>query len=197
MMNRTRVAILVGSKGRGSNMEALIRASLKTDRGWEVALVISPVADNTASQTAREMGVEVVVLGPKDQEYEAKLVGSLQEKMVDIICLAGLMTKLPVAVLQAFPGRIINIHPSLLPKFGGKGMYGLHVHQAVLESGEAESGCTVHVVTEEYDDGPIVIQKKCPVEPGETVESLATKVLSLEHEIFPLAVDILAKRYAK
>ena len=98
------------------------------------------------------------------------------------------MKKLPIEVLHRYPGRVLNIHPSLLPKFGGKGMYGHHVHEAVIAAHEPESGCTVHVVTENYDEGPIVLQLRCPVESGDSPDTLAARVLELEHRAYPLAI---------
>ncbi|MFN3683119.1 MAG: formyltransferase family protein, partial [Fimbriimonadaceae bacterium] len=112
-----------------------------------------------------------------------------------LVCLAGYMRLLPKEVLDSFPNRVLNIHPALLPKFGGKGMYGMRVHEAVLRAGEAESGCTVHLVNERYDEGPIVVQLRCPVLPDDTPETLAARVLELEHRAYPEAVrKVLAGR---
>lgn len=144
---------------------------------------------------AQEINVETIVLNHRDTDYSEQLVTVLVRKKIDFVCLAGLMTKLPLAVLEKFPGRVLNVHPSLLPKFGGKGMYGSHVHQAVLESGEIKSGCTVHVVTEEYDDGPILLQKECKVLQSDTVESLSSRILELEHQAFVEALDTLSSNY--
>lgn len=194
-MEKQRVAILVGTKGRGSNMQALITASKNGRRSWVVALVVSPVLDSNAMTKAQEINVETIVLNHRDTDYSEQLVTVLVRKKIDFVCLAGLMTKLPLAVLEKFPGRVLNVHPSLLPKFGGKGMYGSHVHQAVLESGEIKSGCTVHVVTEEYDDGPILLQKECKVLQSDTVESLSSRILELEHQAFVEALDKLSSNY--
>lgn len=112
----------------------------------------------------------------------------------DFICLAGFMKLLPSEVLRAFPNRVLNIHPALLPKFGGKGMYGHHVHEAVLAAGEKESGCTVHLVTDQYDEGEILVQLCCPVRATDTPESLAARVLELEHRAYPEAVRLLMER---
>lgn len=194
-MEKQRVAILVGTKGRGSNMQALITASKNGRRSWVVALVVSPVLDSNAMTKAQEINVETIVLNHRDTDYSEQLVTVLVRKKIDFVCLAGLMTKLPLAVLEKFPGRVLNVHPSLLPKFGGKGMYGSHVHQAVLESGEIKSGCTVHVVTEEYDEGPILLQKECKVLQSDTVESLSSRILELEHQAFVEALDTLSSNY--
>lgn len=193
-VKRARLAILVGSKGRGSNMRALAGACRSGQIPADVAVVVSPVSESQAVDAAHEMDLAIQVARPKDPDYATALLTALAQANVDIVCLAGLMTKLPVEVLQAYPGRILNIHPALLPKFGGKGMYGHHVHEAVIAAGEAESGCSVHVVTEEYDEGPVVLQESCPVVPGDTAETLATRVLALEHQVYPRAVRLVIER---
>lgn len=183
------IAVLIGSQGRGSNMANLIRAGRDGRMGAEVSLVISPKADTPAVAVARELGQEPVILPYKSEHYAGQLLAHLQEHDIDLICLAGYMTLFPVPVLEAFPGRVLNIHPALLPKFGGKGMYGMHVHQAVVAAKETESGATVHYVTEHYDEGAIIDQERCPVEPGDTPETLAARVLACEHRLYPRAVN--------
>jgi phosphoribosylglycinamide formyltransferase 1 len=181
----TRIGILIGPKGRGSNMAALIRASREGRIPAEVAVVVSPVTESPATALARESGVMVAVV-PPGEEYGPRLLDALTD--CDLLCLAGFLRLLPSEVLEKFDRRVLNVHPSLLPKFGGKGMYGMHVHRAVLEARETESGCTVHIVGDEYDEGPIVLQMKCDVLPDDTPETLAARVLALEHEAFPAAV---------
>lgn len=183
------IAVLIGSQGRGSNMANLIQASRDRRMVADVSLVISPKADTPAVAVARDLGLEPVILPSKSEHYAEQLLAQLQEHRVGLICLAGYLTLLPVSVLQAFPGRVLNIHPALLPKFGGKGMYGMHVHQAVVAAGETESGATVHYVTEHYDEGAIIDQERCPVEPGDTPETLAARVLACEHRLYPRAVN--------
>ena len=117
----------------------------------------------------------------------------LRQHQVDLIVLAGYLKLVPPAVIAAYRGRIINIHPALLPSFGGPGMYGLRVHQAVLASGAKVSGCTVHLVDEEYDRGPILAQSRVPVFPGDTAETLATRVLEAEHRLLPAVVRAAAE----
>lgn len=151
-------------------------------------LVVSPKAGTPAVQRAEALGVPVAVLDPKDEGYEAALLEALSG--VDWVCLAGYMTLLPLSVVRAFDGRLLNIHPALLPKFGGKGMYGIHVHEAIIQAGEKESGCSIHLVTERYDDGPVIYQARCPVLPGDTPESLADRVLDLEREAYPEALRL-------
>jgi len=187
-------AVLVGSKGRGSNMAALLSGSASGSVPAQCALVVSPKAETPAILRAQAFGVTTEVLPYKSESYGEKLIALLKEGQVEIICLAGNMTLLPEEVVAAYRGRILNIHPALLPKFGGKGMYGHFVHEAVLAAGESESGCTVHYVTEEYDEGAPVIQKRCPVLPGDTVETLSARVLDLEHAAYQEALTLVARR---
>ncbi|HSI71632.1 MAG TPA: formyltransferase family protein, partial [Fimbriimonas sp.] len=139
-----RVAIMVGTKGRGSNMLALIHGCKEGRVLAEVSVVIAPSAEAPALTTAQEAGIRTVVVEPGDN-YGPRLLAALSG--ANWICLAGFMRLLPNEVLDVFPNRVLNIHPALLPKFGGKGMYGRRVHEAVLAAGETESGCTIHLVT--------------------------------------------------
>ncbi len=170
-------------------MAALIEACHARKVPAEIVLVVSPKADSPAAIRAEELGVAVSVLSAKSETYSDDLAQVLAQSEVEWICLAGYMTKLPGNVLASYPARVLNIHPALLPKFGGKGMYGHHVHEAVIHAGETESGCTVHIVTEEYDEGPIVLQLRCPVLPEDSPETLAERVLKLEHEAYPRALN--------
>lgn len=178
-----RLAILVGAKGRGSNMAALLRACAEGAIPATACRVVAPREGTEAAQNAG--GVEVRVVEP-GEEYGPRLVEALAGATV--VCLAGFTRLLPVEVLEAFPRRVLNIHPSLLPRHGGPGMYGRRVHEAVLAAGDSESGCTVHYVTERYDEGDVILQGLCPVAPDDTPETLAARVLTLEHSIYPQAV---------
>lgn len=151
-------------------------------------LVVSPKEGTPAVLRAEAHGVPVEVCSPKSETYGEDLRAVLTKYEVDLICLAGYLSLLPLNIVRDFENRILNIHPALLPKFGGKGMYGMHVHEAVIAAGEKESGCTVHFVTENYDEGPILLQKKCVVDPGDTAEDLAMKVLELEHAAYTEAL---------
>ncbi len=186
-MSRARGVILVGSKGRGSNMSALIAASQDERIPVEFVGVIGSKSGAPALARAREAGRMTFVIEP-GPDYASRLLAELATLRPDWICLAGYTLFLPTEVVAAYRNRVLNIHPSLLPRHGGVGMYGMRVHEAVLESGEAESGCTVHRVTEVYDEGEIVLQKRCPVLPGDTPEILAARVLALEHEAYPEAL---------
>lgn len=177
-----RIGILIGPKGRGSNMLALA-ARIKLDDSMVVQKVVTPRADAPGALAAIAEGLRVesvAYLG--DPPYEERLAEELAD--CDWICLAGYMKLIPSAILSSHRGKILNIHPALLPKFGGKGMYGMHVHEAVIAAGETESGCTVHFVTENYDEGEIILQARCRVEIDDSPEELAARVLRLEHDTY-------------
>jgi phosphoribosylglycinamide formyltransferase-1 len=172
-------------------MACLIEACRSRRVPAEVSVVVAPKEDSPAALRARELGVRVVAV-PFDESFGTKLLEAVSD--CDWICLAGFLRLLPLEVLRRFHNRILNIHPALLPKFGGKGMYGRHVHEAVLAANETESGCSVHYVTERYDEGETVLQLKCPVLPDDTPESLATRVLELEHQAYPEALAKLIRQ---
>jgi phosphoribosylglycinamide formyltransferase 1 len=163
-------------------MRALVEAGREGRMSAEVQVVVATSEEAPAIAVARELRVRVAIAANPNELRAA--FGDVER-----ICLAGFMRLLPSDLLDHWPGRILNIHPSLLPKFGGVGMYGMHVHRAVLAAGEAESGCTVHRVTPVYDEGEIVLQRRCPVLPDDTAESLAARVLALEHLVYPEAVQ--------
>ena len=178
-----RVAVAVS--GRGSNLEALLRA-LGTDAPARVVLVVSNRADAAALDRAREHGVPAEVLAnPTDA---AEWLELLARHRVDLLVLAGYLKLVPASVIARYRDRILNIHPALLPAFGGRGMYGHHVHEAVLASGARESGATVHLVDEVYDRGRILAQARVPVLRGDTPETLAARVLGVEHRLLPAVV---------
>ena len=181
----TRIAIIVGTKGRGSNMRAIIEACRMGRLSATVVVVISPKPYTPAVDAAEALGAKVEVL----ENFEENLGRTLSENSVDLVCLAGYMRLIPADVVGQYEGRMLNIHPALLPKFGGKGMWGMKVHEAVLAAGEMESGCTVHFVSEQYDEGGILHQLKCPVMDDDTPESLAARVLKLEHRCYVEAID--------
>jgi formyltetrahydrofolate-dependent phosphoribosylglycinamide formyltransferase len=165
-------------------MQALVRACIDGEVPGDIAVVISP-AESAGTDAAIRLGVPVAII-PIGDSFADELEKALQG--IDLVCLAGFTRLLPGKIVQAFEGHILNIHPALLPKFGGKGMYGKRVHEAVIAAGESESGCTVHWVTEQYDEGEIVLQMRCPVEPDDTPDSLSARVLALEHRAYPAAV---------
>ncbi len=163
----------------------------------EVVAVIGSRDDAPALQNARALGVSTAVVNPKEfpepDMYGDALLWVLQKAQPNLICLAGYMRLLPKPVVQAYPLQILNIHPALLPLFGGKGMYGLKVHAAVLESGMKVTGCTVHFVDEQYDTGPIVLQQCIPVRDDDTAETLAARLLPIEHETYIEAVRLFVQ----
>lgn len=161
----------------------------------EIVLCLSNRSQCGAMEFARQNGIATVHLSEIQfssfDEFAEAMASCLKEKQIEIIVLAGYMRKVPDAVVEAFHDRIINIHPALLPKFGGEGMYGMHVHTAVLHAGEKESGATVHLVNEEYDKGRILMQRKVPVLSDDTPERLAERVLACEHTLYPDALEKL------
>lgn len=181
-----KLAILVS--GRGSNMMALIEACEKEYLKASVELVISNNADSLALVLADEKNIDTAYLSsrthPDADALDTAMKDILQEYEIDYVLLAGFMKKIGPKTLTTYKGRMINIHPSLLPKFGGQGMFGLNVHQAVIEAGEKETGVTIHLVDDEYDEGAILAQQTVSVDIEDTAESLAAKVLKIEHVLF-------------
>ncbi len=190
--------IAVFASGKGSNFKAILDALRSgTISNARIALVISNNPGAGALALAREYDIPAVHLSRKqfsgDDEFEGELIRLLHGKTINFIVLAGYMKKLPPAVVRLYRNRIVNIHPALLPKFGGSGMYGGHVHEAVIASGEKVSGATVHLVDEEYDHGPIVLQRSVPVLPGDSAMALAARVLEIEHMLYPEAIRLFAE----
>lgn len=191
-----RIAILLsGRHGRGSNMQAIAQACAEDQIDGRIVCVLGTHADSPALARAREMGLsaQAVPTQPDEAAYADALLAHLRGADTDLVCLAGFMRKVPSAVIAAYTGRIMNIHAALLPAFGGKGMYGIHAHQAALEYGVKISGCTVHFVDESYDTGPIIMQTPVPVEEDDTPETLAARVLAAEHQTYPRAVALFAE----
>jgi phosphoribosylglycinamide formyltransferase 1 len=178
-----RVAVAVS--GRGTNLEALLRA-LGPGTPARVVLVLSNRADAPALERAAGRGIVTVVL--RDHSDGPGWLSALERHGVDLLVLAGYVKLVPAEVVARYRGRILNVHPALLPAFGGQGMYGRRVHEAVLASGARESGATVHLVDEVYDRGAILGQARVPVLPGDDPESLAARVLEAEHRLLPAAV---------
>jgi formyltetrahydrofolate-dependent phosphoribosylglycinamide formyltransferase len=183
-----RVAVL--ASGGGTNLQALLDAC-RHDAPARVAIVISNTPKAGALDRARTSGVETAVLD--DPTDGPALVALLRAHQIDLVVLAGYLKLVPPEVVAAYDNRMLNIHPALLPAFGGKGMYGRRVHEAVLASGATVSGCTVHVVDAEYDRGQIVAQWPVPVAPNDTPESLAARVLEVEHQLLPAVVLAAAR----
>lgn len=188
-----RVAVLVS--GSGTNLQALIDAAARGTIDCRIVKVISDRSGAYALTRARAVGIpaEVVSRSRHGAALSDHILASLPPG-VDIVVLAGFLSILRGRLLEQFRGRIINIHPALLPDFGGPGMYGVHVHRAVLDSGRRETGCSVHIVDEGTDTGPVLVQTRVPVEDGDTPESLAERVRSVEHETLIAGLETLATR---
>jgi phosphoribosylglycinamide formyltransferase-1 len=197
----TRIGVLVS--GGGTNLQAIIDAcSNGVLRGFaEVAVVVSNKVDAFALERAKKAGIPGIFIDRKlfadGASYCSAIAYELQKHDVQLVCLAGFLLKLDPCLIHIYPGRVLNIHPALLPKFGGKGMYGHHVHEAVVAAQETESGPTVHIVDEEYDHGKIVMQKRVPVHPDDTPDDVAQRVLAVEHTIFPAAIKKVIERNTK
>lgn len=188
-----RVAVL--ASGSGTNLQALID-HFRDSPVAEVALVISDRSDSGALARAREAGIpahHIPVRARPIAAVNADMIDALESADVDLVALAGYLRLVHADVIRRFSHRMLNIHPALLPAFGGKGMYGRRVHEAVLEAGCRVTGATVHVVNERYDAGPIIGQWPVPVLEGDTAETLAERVLRVEHALYPAAVEWLAR----
>lgn len=188
-----RIGVLVS--GGGSNLQALIDGVESGLIPGEIAVVISNKPGVYALERASNHRIPTVVVNPRDcpnvVEFSKAILAVCQEYQVDLVCMAGFMRIIDRVLVEAYPNRILNIHPALLPAFGGKGMYGHHVHEAVIASGAKFSGATVHFVTAETDIGPIVTQEIVSVVDQDTPESVAAKVLQVEHQIYPQAVKLV------
>ncbi|MGH8550546.1 MAG: phosphoribosylglycinamide formyltransferase [Methylococcales bacterium] len=192
-MTKTRLGFLVSH--RGSNMQAIVDACNSGRLDAVPAVLISNNASCQALQRAAKESIPCYIAnsgicadtGLSPDEF---ILGRLLEHRVDLVVLAGYMKKVGSAILNRYAGRILNIHPSLLPKYGGQGMYGLRVHEAVLAAGETETGATVHLVGADYDQGPVLAQERVPVKPDDTATTLAARVLEMEHK---LLVETLSK----
>ncbi len=182
------------ASGRGSNFQAILRYLKDHSLPARYAVLVSDRRRPGAADIAASEGIPFFFLNrkafPDPEEYALRLIKELEDREVEWITLAGYLKMVPVQVVQRWRHRILNIHPALLPLFGGKGMYGEHVHRAVIASGVKVSGATVHIVDEEYDTGPIVIQETVPVYYHDTPETLAARVLEVEHRIYPKAVEL-------
>ncbi len=194
-LKKIRLGILVS--GRGSNLKAIFQAIESGELSQvEIATVISNRPSAQGLLYAEEKGLNTTVFRPKlfphREAYDQALLDYLKQQGIDLVILAGYSRIITPVLIQAFPQRILNIHPSLLPAYGGKGMLGMAVHEAVIAAGEKESGCTVHVVTEDVDAGPILGQRYVPVQPDDTSERLAEKVLAQEHSLYPEIISRVA-----
>jgi phosphoribosylglycinamide formyltransferase-1 len=192
-MPKLKLAVLVS--GSGTNLQAIIDAVEENYVPAEIAVIISNKQDAYALQRASKYNIPTVFINHKDyssrEDFERAMIEEINKRQADLICLAGFMRVLTELFVSHYPNRILNIHPALLP--AAKGLYGEHVHEAILNSGAKFSGCTVHFVTTDVDGGPIVIQKIVPVEDNDTPQTLAKRILEQEHIAYPEAIKLFAE----
>ena len=181
-----RVAIF--ASGSGSNAENIANYFKGSD-AIEISLILANNPEAYVLERAKKLGIESVVVTGKEFRAADKVLEILKERNIDFIVLAGFLLLVPAKLIEAYPGKIVNIHPALLPKHGGKGMYGDHVHEAVVAAGDTESGITIHLIDERYDCGTTFFQATCPVLPTDTPHDVAEKVHALEYEHFPRVIE--------
>ena len=186
--------LAIFASGSGSNAEAIIQY-FKDHSDIEVSLIVSNRADAGVLDRAKRLNVESLVIRRKEFYDTEELLIQLKEKRIDFIVLAGFLWLVPKYLIGAFPEKIVNIHPALLPKYGGKGMYGHHVHKAVAAARESESGITIHYVDENYDEGSIIFQARTALEQNDQPDEIAKKVLALEHEYYPRVIEEILLKY--
>lgn len=193
--------IAIFASHRGTNMQAIIDACKRGDLNGEVCVVISNNLNSQALEKARIAGIPEYHLSnkthPEEDELDEAICKVLTESGVDIVALAGYMKKLGPEVLKQHKGRILNIHPSLLPKYGGKGMYGIHVHRAVIEAGEKTTGVTIHLIEGEYDTGKIIRQCEIEVLEGDTIDTLSKRVLEKENSFYVETLKLISEGVIK
>lgn len=187
----TRLAIF--ASGSGTNAEKIIR-HFESIGDIEVMLIVCNKEGAGVLDVAQRHGIPAMIIDREFFYSSNQLLFELNQQGIDFIILAGFLWLVPLYLIDSYPKRIINIHPALLPKFGGKGMYGMHVHETVKAAGEVETGITIHFVNEKYDDGSIIFQASCPVSPHDTPEEIRNKVLELEHMHFPVIVENIVRQ---
>jgi len=180
--------IAIFASGSGTNAENIIKY-FNDNNNIEISLVLSNKKDAYVLQRAKNNNIQSFIFSSKDLQNTSIVLDKLKEEEIDFIVLAGFLLKIPQQIIEAYPNKILNIHPALLPKYGGKGMYGDFVHKAVIANKEKESGITIHFVNDKYDEGAIVFQAKCCIEESDTPESLAQKIHHLEYEHFPKIIE--------
>lgn len=180
--------IAIFASGSGSNAENTVKHFANCVK-INIGCILTNKADAYVLERAKRLDVEAYVFSNDDFKTGDKVLKFLLEKQIDFIVLAGFLLKIPHNIVASYPNRIVNIHPALLPKFGGKGMYGDNVHKAVVNAKEKESGITIHYINENYDEGNIIFQATCAITPADSYENVAHKVHSLEYEHFPLIIE--------
>lgn len=185
--------IAIFASGSGSNAENIAN-HFKHSTLIDVKCIISNKSDAYVLDRANKLGIESKIFTKMDFENPNNLIKYLSSLNIDYIILAGFLLKIPQQLIELYPNKIINIHPALLPKYGGKGMYGDHVHKKVIENKESESGITIHYVNKNYDEGTIIVQRSCEVLPNDNYKDLAQKVHKLEYEYYPKVIEDIVSR---
>ena len=188
--------LAIFASGSGSNAENICNYFAESS-DIEVVLICTNREDAFIVKRANKLNIPVYIFSKSELNNFVDLHKKLQNIEVDVIILAGFLLKLPTIMVDSYPNRIINIHPSLLPKYGGKGMYGSNIHKAVIKNKELESGISIHFVNQNYDEGKIILQKKCSISANESVETLIHKIHKLEHNYFPVAIEKTIKKLSK
>lgn len=186
-MNQS-VNLAIFASGAGSNAEKIIRY-FESSAFVTIRLILCNKKNAGVFQVAQNNHIESILINKEDFFHSGRYIALLKDAHIDLVILAGFLWKVPANLIQAYPERIINIHPALLPNYGGKGMYGHFVHEAVIAAGEKASGITIHLVDEEYDHGKHLFQAECPVEKTDTPDTLAQKIHRLEHRYFPITIE--------
>lgn len=190
------INLAIFASGSGSNAENIAKY-FSNNTNISVKLIVSNKVDAYVHERAKQLGIESITFSKTDFTNTNLVLDYLLSKDIDFIVLAGFLLKIPKNLIETFPQKIINIHPALLPKFGGKGMYGDNVHKAVEEAKEKESGITIHYINENYDEGNIIFQAKCNIIPSDTYKEIGDKVHSLEYQHFPIIIDSIVKNSVK
>ena len=183
--------VAVFASGSGTNFQQICEYFIEKNNDIKIELLVVNKANAYVVERAKQLNVKSVYFNREDFYSSDKVVECLLENQIDFIVLAGFLWLIPDNILKEYPNKIINIHPALLPNYGGKGMHGHHVHEAVIAAKEQESGITIHYVNEKYDEGNIIFQAKCSITPEDTADSLAEKIHLLEKEHFPKVIDSL------
>jgi phosphoribosylglycinamide formyltransferase-1 len=185
--------IAIFASGSGSNAENIV-LHFNQNPAIKVNLILTNNSNAGVLDRAKRLNVPTTEFTAKELKETNAVLSLLKEYDIDFVVLAGFLLKVPDSLLKAYPNRIVNIHPALLPKYGGKGMYGAHVHEAVVAAGEKESGITIHYINEHYDEGDIIFQSKCGINPSDTPDDVARKVHELEYKYYPSVIeDVLNK----
>ena len=187
MTNKTTNIALFAS-GNGSNAQNIV-AYFQANSLINAKLILTNKADAFVIQRAKELDIPCIIFTGKELRETTKVIEALEEYKIDFVVLAGFLLRIPQNIIEKYPNQIINIHPALLPKYGGKGMYGDFVHKAVKEANEKESGITIHYVNEHYDEGQVIFQKKVGLSESDTADTIAEKIHALEYEFFPKIIE--------